>query len=76
MPLAVLTGCEHSPSFSILGSYFPSWIICIAAGILLTVGVRLLFRRFDIERELGPLPLIYSCAACFFACTIWLLFFY
>ncbi|MBW4026741.1 MAG: DUF1656 domain-containing protein [Acidobacteria bacterium] len=76
MPLAALTGCAHSPTFSILGSYFPSWIICIVAAILLTVVSRLLLRRYNLERELGPLPLIYSCLACFFACTIWLLFFY
>ena len=29
-----LTGCARSPSFNVLGSYFPGWIACMVASIL------------------------------------------
>jgi uncharacterized membrane protein YeaQ/YmgE (transglycosylase-associated protein family) len=73
--LVVATGCMRSPDFNILGSYFPAWIFCIVAGIIAAALARLVFRRFNFEHQLRPLALIYSCLACFFACTLWLLFF-
>lgn len=73
--LALLTGCMHSPDFNILGSYFPSWIFCIAAGIAAAALVRWLAVRLHFEHQLRPLALIYCCLAGFFACSLWLLFF-
>ena len=69
------TGCSRAPSFNILGSFFPAWILCGVIGIVLTVGVRILFVRANFERELSPLILIYPCLAAFFTFSIWLLFF-
>jgi hypothetical protein len=69
------TGCSRAPSFNILGSYFPSWILCGVLGILLAVGVRVLFVRADFEKELSPLIIVYPCLAAFFTFSIWLLFF-
>jgi hypothetical protein len=69
------TGCSRAPSFNILGSFFPAWILCGIIGILLTVGVRILFVRAKFEQELSPLILIYPCLAAFFTFSIWLLFF-
>ena len=68
-------GCSRAPSFSILGSFFPAWILCSVLGILLTVVVRVLFVRIKFEQELSPLILIYPCLALFFTFSIWLLFF-
>ena len=69
------TGCSRAPSLNILGSFFPAWILCGVIGILLTVGVRILFVRANFEQELSPLILIYPCLAAFFTFSIWLLFF-
>src|SRR5215472_17113071 len=69
------TGCSRAPFFNILGSFFPSWILCGFVGILLAVGVRILFVRVNFERELSPLILIYPCLAAFSTFSIWLLFF-
>lgn len=69
------TGCSRAPSFNILGSFFPAWILCGLLGILLTVGVRMLFVRANFEQELSPLILVYPCLAAFFTFSIWLLFF-
>src|SRR5262249_14438831 len=29
------TGCSRAPSFDILGSFFPAWLLCLAVGLLL-----------------------------------------
>lgn len=73
--MLLLAGCSRAPSFNILGSFFPSWILCGVIGILLTVGSRLLFVRIKLEEQLSPLILVYPCLAAFFTFTLWLLFF-
>ena len=42
-----LTGCA-APSFDILGSFFPAWLVCLALGLLLTVGGRWLLLRLRV----------------------------
>jgi hypothetical protein len=64
-----------APSLNILGSFFPSWILCGVIGILLAFGVRILFVRANFEKELSPLILVYPSLAAFFTFTTWLLFF-
>jgi hypothetical protein len=73
--MLLTTGCSRAPSFNILGSIFPSWIVCGLVGILLTVAVRLFFVRTNFEQELSPLILVYPCLTAFFTFTLWLLFF-
>jgi hypothetical protein len=68
-------GCSRAPSFNILGSFFPAWILCGVLGILLTVGVRIVFARTKFEQELSPLIVVYPCLAAFLTFLIWLLFF-
>jgi hypothetical protein len=41
-----LTGCGRAPSFDILGSFFPAWLVCFVMAILLTVLSRELLRRY------------------------------
>jgi hypothetical protein len=75
-PALLAAGCSRSPSFNILGSYFPAWILCGVIGILLAVAVRLFFLRIKLEEKLLlPLVLVYPCLTAFFTFTIWLLFF-
>jgi hypothetical protein len=69
------TGCTRAPSFNILGSFFPSWILCGVIGIVLTVLVRVFLVRAKLEPELKPLIVVYPCIALFFTFTTWLLFF-
>lgn len=68
-------GCEHAPSVSIVGSFFPVWLLCIAAGIVLAVGIRALLLRTAFEKELKPAIVVYPCLAAGFAFTLWLVFF-
>jgi YtcA-like protein len=69
------TGCNRAPQFNILGSFFPSWILCGVVGIVLTVIVRVFLVRAKLEQELTPMILVYPCIALFFTLATWLLFF-
>jgi len=72
----LLAGCSRAPSFNILGSFFPAWIVCGVIGILLAVAVRLFFVRIKLEEHLvAPLILVYPCLTALFTFTLWLLFF-
>ena len=70
-----ITACSRAPSFNILGSFFPAWLLCGVLGTLLAALVRALFVRIDFEKELAPLILVYPCLALFFTFSIWLIFF-
>ena len=36
------------PTFDVMGSLFPAWLVCLATGILLTVAIRWLLMRVRI----------------------------
>ena len=72
---AQLAGCRLAPTFNILGSFFPSWLICLFAGIIVAVIANRLFARFALEKEILWPVVVYPCIALLFACTIWLIFF-
>ena len=74
-PILFATGCSRVPTFDILGSFFPAWIVCGVMGVLLTVGVRILFVRVKFEQELSSVALIYPCLAALFTFSAWFLFF-
>lgn len=70
-----LTGCARSPSFNVLGSYFPGWIACMVASILVTALVRFVLNRLRWEQKVPALPLFYFSIALLIACSIWLIAF-
>ena len=73
--LLLATGCSRAPSFNILGSFFPAWLLCGIVGIVLAVVTRLILLRTNFEKELSPLILVYPCLFLFYTFTTWLLFF-
>ena len=70
----LLSGCDHSPSIDILGSFFPAWMLCLAAAIPLTFGARAVLLRFRLENEVGPLALFYPLSVVLFTSILWLIF--
>lgn len=70
-----LTGCARPPSFNVLGSYFPGWIACMVASILVTALVRFVLNRLQWEQRVPALPLFYFSIALLVACSIWLIAF-
>ena len=69
----LLAGCAHAPSFDLVGSFFPAWLFCLAASILLTVFARWLFLHLQVA--LAPPILIYPSLTAAFAFALWLIFF-
>jgi hypothetical protein len=67
------TSCSRAPSFDILGSFFPAWLLCLALGLLLTVAARWLFLR---ARAVIALPVLtYPSLTVLFTCALWLAWF-
>jgi YtcA family len=71
----MVCGCDRAPSFNVLGSFFPGWILCIVVGSGLAVVVRFVLHRKGWETKLRAVPLLYVSVAVFFGCVLWLVFF-
>lgn len=75
--LIVLSGCRErgAPSFSLVGAYFPAWMVCALIGIIAAIGAR---AAFIVTGLAGVLPFqLFVCASigvCF-ALLAWLLWF-
>lgn len=66
---------HYAPLFNLLGSYFPSWILCFASGVTATLLIHALFVRIRLVRQLWPLPVVYPALTCLITCGLWLLLF-
>jgi len=73
--IALLTGCGRAPSFEILGSFFPAWLLCLVAGLLLASVVNWIFVRYRWDKSVPWGIVVYPCLAAFFTFTLWLIFF-
>lgn len=71
--LASLTGCGRAPSFDILGSFFPAWLVCLVIAILLTVLSREMLRRY--VKIVWPI-VVYPSLTGLFAFALWLTLFH
>jgi YtcA family len=67
-----LTGCGRAPSFDILGSFFPAWLLCFVVAILLSVLTRGLLRRY--VEIVWPI-VMYPSLTALFAFALWLMLF-
>jgi hypothetical protein len=71
--LSALAGCNGAPSRNILGSYFPSWMVCALAGIALALIARVIFKASGLLDQL-PVPFVVMLAiACAGTFALWLL---
>lgn len=73
--LGAVAGCGRAPSFNILGSFFPAWLICMVAGIVLAASVNWILTALKHEKLIAWGIVAYPCLAAFFALTLWLVFF-
>ena len=71
--LLFCTGCSQAPSFDIVGSFFPAWLVCIFAGLLLTVAFHWLFLRLRVVIALPVLT--YPSLTALFTFALWLALF-
>jgi len=71
--VALCTGCSRAPSFDILGSFFPAWLVCLALGLLFTIAARWLLLS---ARVVLALPILtYPSLTVLFTLALWLAFF-
>ena len=70
-----LTSCAHAPSVEIVGSFFPVWMVCLAAAVILTFIARKLLVHRKLESQVGPVALFYPSMVVSFSCLLWLLLF-
>ena len=73
LPSLLLAGCGRAPSFDLVGSFFPAWLVCLAVAILLTVLARLFLHRLRVALILPILT--YPSLTAAFAFALWLIFF-
>lgn len=69
----LLTGCGRAPSFDVLGSFFPAWLVCLALSLVLTAIARWLLLRLQI---VIALPVVsYPSLTALFTFALWLTLF-
>ncbi|MFV9474446.1 YtcA family lipoprotein [Advenella sp. RU8] len=71
----MLAGCTNAPSVYAFGSYFPSWLLCAAIGIIGAVLVRVLFIFLQLDDALPFRLLVYISVALIIAIATSLAFF-
>jgi YtcA family len=70
-----LTGCSTSPEQNMFGSFFPAWMLCAAAGIVIAVIVRQVLYGLGVNGYLIAPPLTYLSVAVAGTLLVWLLLF-
>ena len=66
----LIGGCD--PVISVAGANFPVWLMCLVAGILVSICLRPVFVAIGIDQWMAPRPLVYSCLALTIAFLCWL----
>ena len=78
LPL-LLSGCApagvHAPSIDVFGSYFPAWLICLAAGVALTVFTNFAGRVLKVRPFHFLGPFLWVSLILIFSIAVWFLFY-
>jgi hypothetical protein len=71
----LVSACASSPSIGALGAYFPDWLFCIVASVVLTVVIYLIVKRLQADHLMGPPAVVYPTLVAFLALAVWLMLF-
>ena len=63
------------PQINIIGSFFPSWMLCAAIGIVVALLARAIFLRVGVDPFLGPRALVYPSLAILVTLVLWVALF-
>ena len=63
------------PQINVVGSFFPSWMLCAAIGIGITLLARWLLLRVGVDPYLGPRALVYPSLAILVTLVLWVTLF-
>jgi hypothetical protein len=72
---SLTSACSIAPSVDVVGAYFPDWLFCIVAGVVLAIVVFKVLSRAPDSRRFGPPAVIYPTLVTLFALVVWLIFF-
>jgi hypothetical protein len=67
-----VAACSASPSRNILGSYFPTWMVCALLGIVCVVVIRGVLVKIGIDATLPVPVIVYLCMWTAATLAIWL----
>jgi len=73
MATLALESCTRVPTFDVMGSLFPAWLVCLSAATLLTVAIRWLLMRLRIPLVFPVV--IYPSLTALVTFALWLAFF-
>ena len=73
--IPLLAGCSTSPAQNMFGSFFPAWMLCAAAGVLIAIILSQVFGVLGLNQYLIAAPLTYLCIAVAGTLLVWLLWF-
>jgi len=63
------------PQINVIGSLFPSWMLCALIGIVVAAVARRLLLSAGIDAYLVPRPLVYPSLALLVTLVLWVAFF-
>jgi YtcA-like protein len=63
------------PQINVVGSLFPSWMLCASIGIVVALIARRAFVRVGVDPYLGPRALVYPSLALLVTLVLWVAFF-
>lgn len=67
-----LAACSASPSRNILGSYFPTWMVCALIGIAFVAVVRGVLVKTGVDASLPVPVIVYLCMWTAATLAVWL----
>ena len=70
-----VSGCSHSPTMDVFGSYFPAWMLCLGIGIIAAVIIRQFLALAGIHEYVVAPLLTYTGFAVSAALLVWLFWF-
>jgi YtcA family len=70
-------GCTEigAPSFTLVGAYFPAWMVCVLLGIIVAIGARVGFIASGLAGVLPFQLCVCTSIGLCFALLVWLLWF-
>jgi uncharacterized membrane protein len=68
----MLVGCNHAPSQNILGSFFPSWMLCAAGGVFVSSVAKLVLSKAGVDEFVPAKLLVYVGLAVAVTFLLWL----
>ena len=63
------------PQINVIGSFFPSWMLCAAIGVVIAVIARQVFLRVGVDSYVGPRALVYPSLALLVTLVLWVTWF-